>query len=79
MDEPRWFSVVKDGAIWVARQATQFFDNTGTVIAAVATDAFESAGSWTQNAIDTTCREIYNGVYGPVSDALDDFADTMRF
>ena len=44
LNEPKWFSIIKDGAIWVAREATEFFDETGDVIAAIATDAFEAAG-----------------------------------
>jgi hypothetical protein len=70
-----YITAVKDQAVWVARQAESFFDEKGAVIAAVAEDAFDKAGEWTQAAIAKTQDEIKKG-YIKVSDEVTNFAET---
>ena len=48
--------------MFVAKAALKFFDETGSVIAAVAKDLSGAAISWTNDAIKQTAKDIENGV-----------------
>mmetsp|Transcript_22728 Transcript_22728/g.19759 ORF Transcript_22728/g.19759 Transcript_22728/m.19759 type:complete len:88 (+) Transcript_22728:1249-1512(+) len=51
LNEPKYFSIIKEGALFVAYETADFFEDTGSVIAAVAEDAWDEAGKWTENAV----------------------------
>ena len=51
LNEPAFFSIIKEGALFVAYETADFFEDTGSVIAAVAEDAWDEAGKWTENAV----------------------------
>mmetsp|Transcript_5889 Transcript_5889/g.8247 ORF Transcript_5889/g.8247 Transcript_5889/m.8247 type:complete len:402 (+) Transcript_5889:138-1343(+) len=65
LKEPLWFSIIKDAAVYVAKEAKEFFVDTGNVIACVAVDVWKAnnaAGKWTKAAIHKSAEEIANGV-----------------
>ena len=78
LKEPKFFTLVKDLALWVAYEATDFFKNNAEeVITAIAEGDFESMGKWTKDAISDTAEDIADGVYNHVNDFVQDYADDV--
>jgi hypothetical protein len=59
--EPKWVSVLTETAVYVAKEAKRFFDETGKVIAVVAKKAGNVAVTWTKEAIRDAGKNIADG------------------
>ena len=56
-----FITAIEDAGIWVAHEATAFFETTGNVIAAIAVADFQKVGTWTKNAEQATLNKIVSG------------------